>query len=467
MTGFGGAAPPTLSSFGGNPFAFHRPDTIPRLFGPHPPQFGNTEDASEMHKQFTEFRNPAGTALEVPKQFTDFRNPVGTTSETSKQYSNFRNPVGTTLTMPKQLTEFHNSFGPSNTPGKDTRKEIATPTHDTLQGTPRLTKGARLQKTIKISSSSLMGNTEDSAKEKTEGSRRTVFGSGRIIKLLDKDLRLSLLTTKVDIDEAPNKKPIAPDVLTKATEKIAVGFTTDNQKIKTRGRGNVNRCRAGKIVYLTAKRSYNSLEMIEKEITEAAGLHLHDEDGLIVGMDQVVYMTKFNTREKREKAAMELQERHRIARNLAIPGYKRQVLEWRKERKLWEWKLVDKLWADKKKAVFPKNASRELIDDCAPTVETPEGLQYATDSEIEYMDDDNDEMVKIEFSSSNDEKSPAISSRSISKKKDGKPARKIQKIAPDDPEKSPTPMSKTKEAEKKGPKGKPGKKGGRLIEKEK
>ena len=162
--------------------------------------------------------------------------------------------------------------------------------------------------------------------------------------------------------------------------------------------------------------------MVEEEITEAAGLHLHDEDGLIVRMDQVVYITKFDTREKREKAAVELQERHRIARNLAIPGYKRQVLEWRKERKLWEWKLVDKLWADKKKAIFPRNASRELIDGCAPTVETPEGPQYVTDSEIEYTDDDNDEIIEIELSSGNEEEFPAISSRSTLKKKGGRPA---------------------------------------------
>ena len=33
------------------------------------------------------------------------------------------------------------------------------------------------------------------------------------------------------------------------TEKIAVGFITDNQKIETRGRGSTNKCRAGKIVY--------------------------------------------------------------------------------------------------------------------------------------------------------------------------------------------------------------------------
>lgn len=86
----------------------------------------------------------------------------------------------------------------------------------------------------------MAGNTGDSVKEKTRGSRQTIFGSGRIVKLLDKDLRITLLTTKINIDKVPNRKPITSDVLTKTTEKIVIGFTTDNQKVKTRGRGSVN-----------------------------------------------------------------------------------------------------------------------------------------------------------------------------------------------------------------------------------
>ena len=98
-----------------------------------------------------------------------------------------------------------------------------------------------------------------------------------------------------------------------------------------------------------------------------------------------------------------MQERHRIARNQAIPGYKREVQEWRKIRKLWEWNLVGKLWGEKEIAVFPRNASRELIDDCAPTKITTEGPEYITDSEVELSDEVKDNIVIIGSSSEESE----------------------------------------------------------------
>lgn len=126
---------------------------------------------------------------------------------------------------------------------------------------------------------------------------------------------------------------------------------------------------SGTQLYLIAKQSFNSFEEVEKLITETAGLHLHDEDRLIVSREQVVFISRFGTQEKREAKAVELQERLRIPRNAAIPGYKRQVLERRKEKRLWEWTRVNSLCDERKKAVFPKGASRELIDKCGPTME--------------------------------------------------------------------------------------------------
>ena len=55
-----------------------------------------------------------------------------------------------------------------------------------------------------------------------------------------------------------------------------------------------------------SKKSFNSFEEVERLITESAGLHLHDEDGLIVSREHVVFISRFNTQEKREAEAVEL-----------------------------------------------------------------------------------------------------------------------------------------------------------------
>ena len=172
----------------------------------------------------------------------------------------------------------------------------------------------------KTTTSETRCETKDTPKRKAETSGRMNFGSGQIINLLDKDLLFNLLTAKIDADTVPPRKPLPPEILTRPTERILVGFTTDNQRVKTRGRGSINKCRASKIVHPTAKRSFNSFDEVEKPITEAYGLHLQAAGGLIVSREQVVFITRFNTQGKREAEADELQERHRVEINAAIPG---------------------------------------------------------------------------------------------------------------------------------------------------
>ena len=86
---------------------------------------------------------------------------------------------------------------------------------------------------------------------------------------------------------------------------------------------------------------------------------------------------------------------------------------------------MNSLWDEQKKAIFPKGPSRELIDKCGPTVEVPGGWEYEADSEVEYSEDDKDDTIEIEnSSSSNDSAESPARSRSTMRKNEAKPAKK-------------------------------------------
>lgn len=146
------------------------------------------------------------------------------------------------------------------------------------------------------------------------------------------------------ITHPPPRRPTPPDIITRATEKMAVGFTMDDLKVKVHGRGKVNKSRAGKVVYLTCKRNFSTLARIPQPDLEAPRLHLHDEDGLIVSKEHVVFIQGFTTQVEREAATTKLGERHRIARNEALGPYVQSLQKWRKEKKAWEHDLVVRVW---------------------------------------------------------------------------------------------------------------------------
>lgn len=87
---------------------------------------------------------------------------------------------------------------------------------------------------------------------------------------------------------------------------MAVGFIVDDLKVKVRGRGKINKSRAGKLVYPTCKRNFQTLAPVPEPDPEAPCLHMHNEEGLIVSKKQVVFIQGFTTQAERETAAAEL-----------------------------------------------------------------------------------------------------------------------------------------------------------------
>ena len=71
------------------------------------------------------------------------------------------------------------------------------------------------------------------------------------------------------------------------------------------------------------------------------------------------------------------------------------------------------------------------IEDCAPTKITTEGPEYITDSEVEYSDNDKDNIVEINGSWSEESEvseTQKAGSKSTPRKQGGKPAKKARKI---------------------------------------
>lgn len=93
---------------------------------------------------------------------------------------------------------------------------------------------------------------------------------------------------------------------------------------------------------------------LDGAVTEAPGLHHHDEDGMIVSNKLIVFPNEIKTHEKLEMAAKDLAERQRVARNQAIPLFRKGVLEWKKARQLWEYQTVTDTWGEDDKAIFPQ-----------------------------------------------------------------------------------------------------------------
>lgn len=149
--------------------------------------------------------------------------------------------------------------------------------------------------------------------------------------------------------------------------------------------------RAGKLVYVTTKR-INHTKPIEEPINEPRRLPQLDEEGRMVSPDKVIFLDNYKTRKEREEAAAGLAERLRIERNLAILAYRRDMLNWRKERKIWEWNMLTAKWMmhDDSKVIFPVGATVKLIHECAPDTTAEGDVTYETDSATVDPDDDSD-----------------------------------------------------------------------------
>lgn len=192
------------------------------------------------------------------------------------------------------------------------------------------------------------------------------YGTERIIKLLQPDLLFKLIDAKVRLSALPARKPTVLVTVTRAIEKVRVGITLDDT-IVSMVQGKFYKSRAGKLAHRTAKRTYKNVEPLDEAVTEALGLHLHDEDGMIVSNKLIVFPNEIKTHEKREMAAKDLAERQRVVRNQAIPLFRKGVLEWRKARQLREYQIVTDTWGEDDKAIFPHGASADLIEQYKPT----------------------------------------------------------------------------------------------------
>ena len=107
--------------------------------------------------------------------------------------------------------------------------------------------------------------------------------------------------------------------------------------------------RAGKLVHFTLSTKNMGITPQLEVITEPPGWHLQDEKGTITSKSQTFFLRSFESQTRREQAAMEMAERHRIARNAALNTYVGEMLQWRKDRKLWEYNIKRQMWAEDKR----------------------------------------------------------------------------------------------------------------------
>ena len=148
-------------------------------------------------------------------------------------------------------------------------------------------------------------------------------------------------------------------------------------------------------MYLTI---YNFTLEPEKT-TQAPKIYVHDESGARTSEYNIAYLDGYQTQEAREAAAMKLAERYRVARNTAIIQHTRNILEWRKARKLWEHAVVLSLWPLQGRGVeFPPGASQQIINTYAPimkngvlTYDTDEEPENETDATNDQTDDEDSE----------------------------------------------------------------------------